>query len=149
MSIRFIFSNGISLRYLLNDSIVAKTWLGMMKKVCPTAMSRIGRHFLEMVNANDFVCFQQHFRPQWNFNPTCAINFSEFRPQHLLEEKMLAFYNARGGRDFFGFDYTDQRMEKGFFNLGQMENLSQYSLNDREHIRSCLSTARVIRWEFE
>lgn len=283
MSIRFIFSNGISLRYLLNNSTVAKTWLGMMKKVSPAAMSRmdenhrhgfasideikenikklteacdflgmpkvdlaannwqdwqrnlnaihvtfpsivtnrvhspiahtvnllihwleyelsnlfeqaeqylfnldfnhqpdiyrqsqkipfdelgyfttdihfgalnlhyiyIGRHFLEMANANDFVCLQEHFRPQWHFNPTCAINFSEPRPQYLLEEKMLAFYHARGGRDFFGWDYADPRMAKGFFNLGQLENLVQYSLNDREYLRASLRGAQVIRWEFE
>jgi hypothetical protein len=283
MRIRFIFSNGLSFRYLLNDSYVAATWVGMMKKVSPGHMSRmsenhrhgfapqeeidenigkltqackilnmpkvdlaannwrdwqqnlndihvtfpsvlmsrvnnqvahtvnllihwleyelynrfkpakqylfnldfnhqpdiyrmgqvippdelkyfttdikfgdlnlhylyIGRHFLEMVNAYDLVCLKEHFRPQWHFNPTCAINFSEPGPQDMLSAKMETFYQARGGSDFFGFDYSDPRMAKGFFSLGQLENIHQYSLNDRNQIRQSLSTAHVTHWGFE
>ena len=85
----------------------------------------IGRHYLEMANAQDFVCLKEHFRPQWHFNPTCAINFSEPTPQAGLDAKMQVFYQARGGREFFGFDYADPRMAKGFFKLGQLENLTQ------------------------
>lgn len=283
MRIRFVFSNGLAFRYLLNDSFVAKTWLGMMKNVNPADMSRIsenhrhgfaspdeidaniikltqacalfdmpkvdlaannwqgwqqnlnaihvmfpevvmsgintqaahtvnllihwleyelynrfeqagqylfnldfnhqphiyrksqiipademgnfttdikfgslnlhyiyiGRHFLEMVNAFDLICLKDHFRPQWHFNPTCAINFSEPSPQSALDAKMLAFYQARGGHDFFGMDYSDPRMAKGFFNLGQMENLEQFSFDDREQIRDALKTAHVVHWDFD
>lgn len=109
----------------------------------------IGRHFLEMVNAYDLVCLKEHFRPQWHFNPTCAINFSEPSRQDVLAAKMETFYQARGGRDFFGFDYSDPKMAKGFFSLGELENIHQYSFDDREKIRQALSTAHVTHWEFD
>jgi hypothetical protein len=108
----------------------------------------IGRHFLEMVNANDLVCPKEHFRPQGHFNPTCAVNFSEAKPSGFLETKMLAYYQARGGYEFFGFDYSDPKMAKGFFSLGQIENLAQYSFEDREAIRKALAIAYVTDWEF-
>jgi hypothetical protein len=283
MRIRFVFSNGLAFRYLLNDSFVAKTWLNMMKNVRPSDMSRIGenhrhgfarpdeinekivkltqacevfdipkvdlaannwrdwqqnlnaihvtfpaivmsgvntqaahtvnllihwleyelynrfeqarqylfnldfnhqphiyrqsqiipvdemghfttdikfgglnlhyiyigRHFLEMVNANDLICLKDHFRPQWHFNPTCAINFSEPAPQDSIESKMLAFYQLRGGRNFFDLDYSDPRMAKGFFDLGQLEDLAQYTFDDRELVRTALRTAQVVDWDID
>lgn len=109
----------------------------------------IGRHFLEMANAQDFICLKEHFRPQWHFNPTCALNFSEAIQQNRLEKKMQDFYRARGGREFFGFDYHDPRMAKGFFKLGQLENLSEYSLARREEIRTSLANAQISHWEFD
>lgn len=109
----------------------------------------IGRHFLEMVNANDMICLKEHFRPQMHFNPTCAINFSEPRPQNMLEAKMQRYYQARGGRDFFGLDYADPKMAKGFFKLGELVNLGEYSLEDREEIRESLKAAYITNWEFD
>ncbi|MGH1486063.1 MAG: hypothetical protein ACRBCI_07560 [Cellvibrionaceae bacterium] len=109
----------------------------------------IGRHYLEMCNAQDFVCLKDQFAPQRHFNATSAIHFSESRPQEPLQQKMLDFYHARGGKDFFQLDYKDPRMAKGFFKLGEMENVNQYSLTDRKEIRESLATAYVVDWKIE
>ena len=109
----------------------------------------IGRHFLEMYNAWDVTCPIAHFRPQWHHNATCAINFSEHQPQELLNEKMQQFYKARGGLEFFGLDYNHPRMAKGFFKLGQLENLHEYTFERREEMRNLLKESYVTHWVIE
>lgn len=109
----------------------------------------IGRHFFEMFNARDFICLQEQFTPQWHFNPTCALNFSEAQCQSELYNAMHNYYETRGGQHFFRLPFEDPRMAKGFFKLGEVENLSQYTLTERQSFRKMLSTAYVSNWEIE
>ena len=107
----------------------------------------IGRHFLEMFNAKDFISPRGHFRPQWFHNATCAVNFSERQHQASLHEKMRKFYNDKGGKRFFGLDFNDVRLAKGFFKLGELENITDFTLERREELRQKLATAHVTHWE--
>ncbi len=107
----------------------------------------IGRHFFEMYLANDQVCLQEHFKPQWHFNATCAVNFSEAHDQSGLPQKMKQYYDSRGGETFFRIPFDDPTMAKGFFKLGELENCAQYTESDRAAIREQLTTAVVTGWE--
>jgi hypothetical protein len=109
----------------------------------------IGRHFFEMFNANDLVCPQEQFKPQWFFNATCAVNFSEAQPQDVLESSMRDYYSRRGGLGFFHLKFDDPRLAKGFFKLGELQDLSQYSLSDRVDIRMALKYTSVTGWRID
>lgn len=74
----------------------------------------IGRHFLEMADANDMDCPPHQFRAQHEFNATCGLVFSEPCDVARLNGNMRNYYDRRGGKEFFGFDYEDPKLAKGF-----------------------------------
>jgi hypothetical protein len=109
----------------------------------------IGRHFLEMFDALDYVSPSQHFKAQHEFNATCGLVFSESTEQSLLDEQMKSYYVSRGGRDFFNFDYDNPSLAKGFFKLGQLENLDAFdSFQSREMFRNQLKQSHIVSWQF-
>lgn len=108
----------------------------------------VGRPFLEMFDANDMACLPHHFRAQHEFNATCGLVFSEPCDPEKLDRDMRAYYDKRGGKQFFGFDYDDPKIAKGFFKLGQLEDLNGYStFAERQALRDELKTSRVTSWE--
>ncbi len=97
----------------------------------------IGRHFLEMFDADDMQSPQQHFRAQHEFNATCGLSFSEPIDENLLKRYMLEYYNRRGGAAFFGYEFDDPKLAVGFFKLGQLENINDYaSFEQRQKLRA-------------
>ena len=107
----------------------------------------IGRHFLEMFDADDRVCPTSHFRAQHEFNATCGLVFSEPTDVGQLDRDMHAYYLQRGGSDFFGFEYGDPKMARGFFKLGQLEDLQDYSnMEQRQALREKLKSSRITGW---
>lgn len=108
----------------------------------------VGRHFLEMFNARDMACLPEHFRAQHEFNATCGLVFSEPCDPEELDRDMRNYYDQRGGKSFFGFDYEDPKIAKGFFKLGQLENLSRYStFTQRQALREQLRASRITAWQ--
>jgi hypothetical protein len=109
----------------------------------------IGRHFLEMYEAQDFECLKDQFRPQTVYNATCGLVFSE--PKTLkspMSFDMHDYYLRRGGQPYFGYSYDDTRLAKGFFNLGQLENLAEFdTVEKRQSLRNLLKTNPIIKWE--
>jgi hypothetical protein len=107
----------------------------------------IGRHFLEMFDARDMVCPASHFRAQHEFNATCGLVFSEPKDAAQLNQGMHEYYVRRGGESFFGFAYDDSRMAKGFFKVGQLEDLKDYGeLAQRQVLRDKLKSSFVESW---
>ena len=105
----------------------------------------IGRHFLEMFDAKDMVCPQKHFRAQHEFNATCGMVFSEPQDEVLHNTEMQIYYHQRGGKQFFGFDYEDQKLAKGFFKLGQLQDMTEYAQPQRrEALRQQLKKSQVV-----
>jgi len=108
----------------------------------------IGRHFLEMFNAQDFVCPPAHFRAQHAFNATCGLVFSEPQDEALSNAEMHAYYHQRGGKRFFGFEYEDPKFAKGFFRLGRLQNIAEYAqLEQREALRRKLKNSHIVDWQ--
>ena len=108
----------------------------------------IGRHFLEMADANDQACPPHHFKAQHEFNATCGLVFSEPVQAPVLEDKLIKYYESRGGRQFFGVDYQDAKLAKGFFRLGQLENLDACSQPaQRRALREQLKASQIIDWK--
>lgn len=108
----------------------------------------IGRHFLEMVHADDMVAHAYHFRPQLEFNATCGLVFGETLDAQMLEQRMLTYYAARGGQDFFKLAYNDPKLTKGFFQLGKLANIAEYSTKQsRDALRAQLRDDYFISWE--
>jgi hypothetical protein len=109
----------------------------------------VGRHFLEMYDAQDLICPPSHFKAQHEFNATCGLVFSEPHDAVLHNANMQNYYDQRGGKSFFGFDYNDPKLAKGFFKLGQLENLHEYnSFEQRQALRDQLIKSQIVAWQF-
>jgi hypothetical protein len=109
----------------------------------------IGRHFLEMFDARDMVCPNSHFKAQHEFNATCGLVFAEPLDSAQMERAMNQYFASRGGADFFGYEFDDPRMAKGFFKLGHLENLGAYAtLEQRQALRDQLKSSRILSWRF-
>lgn len=109
----------------------------------------IGRHFLEMFDAKDMVCRPKHFRAQHEFNATCGMVFSEPQDEELRSSEMQIYYHQRGGKGFFGFEFDDPKLVKGFFKLGQLQNINEYAQPERrEALRQKIKKSHVVGWRF-
>lgn len=108
----------------------------------------IGRHFLEMCDANDMNCVPHHFIAQHDFNATCGLVFSEPCDAVRLDARMRDYYERRGAKEFFGFEYEDPKLAKGFFKIGQLVDLPAYSKHaERQALRDQLKDSRVTSWK--
>lgn len=106
----------------------------------------IGRHFLEMFDARDFVCPKQQFVPQTIYNATCGLVFSEPSSSELVDQ-MRQYYDERGGISFFGYEFDDPLLRKGFFKLGQLENVSEFVTNEqRDNLRQQIKDTEIVSW---
>ncbi|PPD51206.1 MAG: hypothetical protein CTY12_08770, partial [Methylotenera sp.] len=106
----------------------------------------IGRHFLEMFDARDFVCPEQQFVPQTIYNATCGLVFSEPSSSELVDQ-MRQYYDERGGISFFGYEFDDPLMRKGFFKLGQLENVSEFDTKEkRDQLRNQIKDNVIVSW---
>lgn len=107
----------------------------------------VGRHFLEMFDAQDYLCPAHHFKAQHEFNATCGLVFSEPEDWPARDAAMRRFHARRGGWRFFGYEYDDPRLARGFFKLGELEDVAEYAEpSRREALRSALSEAHVLSW---
>ncbi len=109
----------------------------------------IGRHFLEMYDALDFISPAHHFVAQHAFNATCGLVFSE--PQDLvkIDADMRSYYHQRQGVQFFKHLYDDPKLANGFFKLGQLEGLEAYATKpQRQALRDVLQRAAITEWQF-
>jgi hypothetical protein len=108
----------------------------------------IGRHFLEMYDAQDRVCPKHHFRPQHEFNATCGLSFSEPLDDSALRLGMLRYYQMRGGQDYFGYSFYDPALAVGFFRLGTLMEVDSYQTFERRaELREKLQSAVVMGWQ--
>jgi hypothetical protein len=100
-----------------------------------------------MYDAYDVDCPAHHFRPQHQFNATCGLSFSEPLNASTLTANLREYYENRGGRQFFGYDFDDPRLAVCFFRLGSLVNLSEYrTLESRQVLRFQLQAAEVVSW---
>ena len=108
----------------------------------------IGRHFLEMFDARDWTSPVHHFKAQHEFNATCGLVFSEPGDAAMRDQEMKDYFDQRGGKAFFGFDYDDPRLSKGFFKLGSLEDMQNYSTRQQRHeLRNRLKDSRISSWK--
>jgi hypothetical protein len=107
----------------------------------------VGRHFLEMFDAQDYLCPVHHFKAQHEFNATCGLVFSEPEDWPARDAAMRQFHARRGGWRFFGYEYDDPRLARGFFKLGELVDLADYAdASRRDALRTALSSAHVQSW---
>ena len=108
----------------------------------------IGRHFLEMADAEDFISPPNHFRPQWELNATCGLVFSEPQNPERVANRLRSYFDRRGGKDFFGYDFDDCHLAKGFFPLGRLANLDEFSSrSSRDTLREQVKRQKIIGWK--
>lgn len=107
----------------------------------------IGRHFLEMFDANDVVSPSHQFRPQSVYNATCGLVFSEPSASDINLE-MKRYYDKNGGRSFFRHEFDSIQMRKGFFKIGQLADVDVYNSKEkRDILRQQIQDAVVVSWE--
>lgn len=102
----------------------------------------VGRPFYEMYMNEDRVTPRDQFKPQHYFNATCGLVFRESRTD---AEQLRKYFDARGGKAFFGYAYDDPLLANGYFKLGSLEGYE--ALEDREALRSSLAQAEVTGWK--
>lgn len=108
----------------------------------------VGRHFLEMFDADDHSAPAAHFRPQHHHNATCGLVFSESQDNALRRTRMREYYEARGGREFWPYEFHDPRMCIGFYQLGQLVDVDWFNTSAaRSALRQSLSKAEVVSWQ--
>lgn len=109
----------------------------------------IGRHFLEMFDAQDFISPAHHFVPQHAFNATCGLVFSEPQDQTKADGDMRVYFAQRQGIEFFKHHYDDPKLAKGFFKLGQLEGLEGYATKpQRQALRDAIQRSTITAWQF-
>ena len=107
----------------------------------------IGRHFLEMFDAQDFDSPAIDFQRQKEFTATCGLVFSESIDAEKLGKEMRMYFDKRGGINFFGFTYESLLLAKGFFSLGKLENLYSYKTSEqRQALRDRLKGSHIVNW---
>lgn len=107
----------------------------------------IGRHFLEMADVQDFESPKAHFRPQWEFNATCGLVFSEPQDASSVSTRLQRYYEQRGGEAFFGYRFDDHRLAKGFFTVAKLENAAAYSTQkSRDALRKAIKNQHAVGW---
>jgi hypothetical protein len=109
----------------------------------------IGRHFLEMFDAQDFVSPAHHFVAQHAFNATCGLVFSEPQDQTKTDSDMREYFARRGGNQFFKHRYDHPKLAKGFFKLGQLQALEAYATKpSRTALRDAIQRSSITAWKF-
>lgn len=99
----------------------------------------IGRHFLEMSDARDYVSPIEHFKPQNHINATFGMCFSDSRDHSIIDKEMRDYYNTRND---FPYDFDSVSMRKGFLQLGNLvTNLSN------SQVRECVKNTKIAGFE--
>lgn len=88
--------------------------------------AHVGRHAAELFGAKDLICPKEQFVPQSRFTASCMMYFgfdhTEKRAKFIAEE-WEKFYYARGGKDFFGYDFGDERIRFGALKIGSLSKV--------------------------
>ncbi len=108
----------------------------------------IGRHFLELYEAEDKLCPKTQFRAQTHFNATCGLSFSEPEDAIVKNLRMRSYYDSLGGIDYFGYDYNSDKLCKGFFKLGTLSDLKGFNTtSQRNDVRNTIFQQSIVSWE--
>ena len=108
----------------------------------------IGRHFLELYEAEDTVCPKSQLRPQTHLNATSGLSFSEPEDAIVKNLRMRSYYDSLGGIDYFGYDYNSDKLCKGFFKLGTLSDLKGFNTtSQRNDVRNTVFQQSIVSWE--
>lgn len=106
----------------------------------------IGRHFLEMADANDFECDRSHFVPQYRVNATFGMCFSEPQDWSSLIQRHRAYYELRGGIDFWRIPFESKNLVNGYHQLGTLFGRPYETVEQRNDIRTVIANASIADW---
>ena len=117
----------------------------------------VGRHPWELFSSSDYHCPAEQVISQNQISPSCNLYFNDWdllrRQRQVLpldqyQLKFNKFYNDRGGVDFFKYALNDPRLAVGYMKIGQLENLSEYTLlESRNGLRSRLAQSNIVGWK--
>lgn len=102
----------------------------------------VGRPLLEMFMNSDMSSPSDQFKPQHYFNATCGLIFREAKTD---EVELKKYFDSKGGKKFFGYDFNDPLLAKGYFKLGHLQGYE--TIEEREDLRVKLATSSVIGWK--
>ena len=118
--------------------------------------AHVGRHPFELLAAQDYDCPSDQVLPQNQMTASCAMYFHDrdfhrirrwgADVNHLqkINEAFAAFYSARGGREFFGYELADPHLAFGYMKIGQLTNIDLFStLEARDELRARLTNATL------
>lgn len=122
----------------------------------------IGRHAQEIYFSNDLVCPKEQFVPQRLFSASVMMYFTDnFHADDCAKSKLIqdwnAFYESRGGCEYWGFDITDEKLSFGLLKIGEISDISyqgsSYPTPKTEHelnsFREIIINNKVIDWVIE
>jgi len=108
----------------------------------------IGRHFLELCNANDFECPKSHFVPQYILNATFGMCFSEPQDHKVVDLKHKKYYLDRGGFNFWNIPFFSESLVNGYHQIGKL--LGDYdTYQKRSDLRDSISYSKINYWKIK
>ena len=124
--------------------------------------THVGKNASELFITNDLVCPADQFVPQSTFNASVRMHFFDYfhtipEQKDRLKSNWKEFYETRGGKDFWRYDFNDPKIAFGFMKIGSLESItvsnesydipkSNEELND---FRNKLVETSVIGWIIE
>ena len=124
--------------------------------------THVGKNASELFVTRDFVCPPEQFVPQRRFSASTRLHFFDHSYYTQLQKDRLQlswkkFYQARGGKDFWGYDLDDPKIAFGFMKIGSLSEITvsgqQYNIpktiNELNDFRQKLVETVVIDWKIE
>lgn len=89
----------------------------------------VGKNANEIFITNDLVCPPDQFVPQNSFSASVRMHFYNYfhntaEQKQRLKNNWEQFYEARGGKEFWGYEIDDPKLAFGFLKIGELVEIS-------------------------
>lgn len=124
--------------------------------------THVGKNAYELLITKDTVCPSDQFVPQTTFSASVIMNFTNnfhltIEQQQSFIDDWKRFYDSRGGKDFWNYEFTDPKLALGFMKIGQLDKIyiddQPYnipdSLDEINSFRKKLVDSSIIDWVVE
>lgn len=124
--------------------------------------THVGKHSQEIFNTKDFTCPKEQFVPQRTFGASVRLYFTDnFYDEQSAKDKYYRewkeFYEAKGGKEFWGHDIDDPKLAFGYMMIGNMSEIMMDGVqvnipktdDELRTFRTRLIEADVLSWSIE
>jgi hypothetical protein len=124
--------------------------------------THVGKNANEIFITNDLFCPHDQFVPQNSFSASVRMHFYNYFHSTLEQKQRLKnnweqFYEARGGKDFWGYEFDDPKLAFGFMKIGELVEISingniqkiPVTQQELDNFRDNLVQCQVIDWIIE
>lgn len=120
--------------------------------------THVGRHAYEQFVVNDIECPKDQFVPQRTYNASVRLSFNnfcadKFTSKQNMVENWCKFYIDKGGKDYWGYDINDKKIQFGPIKIGKLtgvyNNNKVIDLSDQTTIVELLKENKIQSWKIK